>query len=242
MTFNGSVALVTGANRGLGREFVRALQRRGVSRIYAGARNPDSVTVDNIDGVRVIPLRMDVTDPDTVAQAAAVATDVDLLINNAGSSTGSLVVTGDLSQVRLEMDTHYYGTLTVIRAFAPILDANGGGAIVNVLSALSWAVLPTTSAYSAAKSAEWALTNAVRQELAAQGTQVSALHVGYMDTDMTARIDAPKSHPAVIAEFALDAVEAGELEILADETSRTIKQALSAPIEAIYPQFSGARA
>jgi NAD(P)-dependent dehydrogenase (short-subunit alcohol dehydrogenase family) len=228
----GSTALVTGANRGLGRRFAEALLLRGAT-VYAAKRGPELVGLPG-----VTPIQLDITDPESVAGAAAATGDVSLLINNAGSSTGASLLTGPLDDIRLEMETHFFGTLAVTRAFAPQLAAHGGGAILNVLSALSWFSFPASGAYCAAKSAEWSLTNSIRQELAAQGTQVSALHVGYMDTDMTRHVSAPKSDPAAVAQQALDELEAGHAEILADETSRQVRAALSGGVGSLYPQFA----
>jgi NAD(P)-dependent dehydrogenase (short-subunit alcohol dehydrogenase family) len=170
-----------------------------------------------------------------VEAAAKAATGVALVINNAGSFTGVSVTDGSLEDIRLEMETHYFGTLAVSRAFAPQLAHSGGGAILNVLSVLSWLTYPGFSAYSAAKSAQWSLTSALRNELAAQGTQVTALHVGYMNTDMVSSIDAPKSDPAVIAALSLDALEAGAVEILADEGARQTQANLSGGVALLYP-------
>ena len=232
MRIEGSTALVTGANRGLGRRFAEALLLRGAT-VYAAKRGPELVGLPG-----VTPIQLDITDPESVAGAAAATGDVSLLINNAGSSTGASLLTGPLDDIRLEMETHSFGTLAVTRAFAPQLAAHGGGAILNVLSALSWFSFPASGAYCAAKSAEWSLTNSIRQELAAQGTQVSALHVGYMDTDMTRHVSAPKSDPAAVAQQALDELEAGHAEILADETSRQVRAALSGGVGSLYPQFA----
>jgi len=228
----GSTALVTGANRGLGRRFAEALLLRG-ARVYAAKRSPALVDLPG-----VIPIQLDITDAASVAAAAAATGDVSLLINNAGSSTGASLLGGSLDDIRREMDTHFFGTLAVTRAFAPQLAEQGGGTILNVLSALSWFSAPGIGAYCAAKAAEWSLTNSIRQELAEQGTQVSGLHVGYMDTDMTRHISAPKSDPAVVAEQALDELEAGHAEILADERSRKLRAALSGGVESLYPQFA----
>ena len=233
MQINGATALVTGANRGLGRRFAQALLDRGAAKVYAGARDPESVGLPG-----VVPVRLDITDPAQVAAAASLAADVDLLINNAGSSTNAALVDGDLGDVRLEMETHYFGTLSVARAFAPVLAANGGGALVNVLSVLSWTTLPPASAYSAAKAAELSLTNALRLSLADQKTLVTALHVGYMDTDMAAHVDGPKSDPQVIANLALDGVEAGQSEVVADDVSRQVRAALSGPLSLLYPDVA----
>jgi NAD(P)-dependent dehydrogenase (short-subunit alcohol dehydrogenase family) len=232
MEIKGSTALVTGANRGLGRRFAEALLERGAT-VYAAARDPQTIAL-----VGVTPIQLDVTDEASVEAAAQATGDVSLLINNAGSATGASLLSGALADVRLEMDTHFFGTLAVSRAFAPQLAASGGGAILNVLSALSWLSFPDSGAYCAAKSAEWSLTNALRQELAGQGTQVSALHVGFMDTDMTRNVTAPKSDPAKIAALALDELEAGQVEILADEVSRKLRAGLAGGVAALYPQFA----
>ncbi len=223
MQIAGSVALVTGANRGIGRQFVLQLLERGASRVYATARNPALV---DIRGVEVLAL--DITDPASVTAVAAIAGDVTLLIDNAGISTGQDLVTGDLAEIHREMDTHFFGTLSVVRAFAPVLARNGGGAILNVLSALSWFSYPGANAYAAAKAAEWSLTNGIRLELTGQGTQVVALHVGSVDTDMGAGYDGPKVDPADVVAAALDGVEAGHVEVLADDFSAQIKAALAA--------------
>lgn len=233
MQINGATALVTGANRGLGRRITQALLDRGASKVYAAARKPESVDLPG-----VVPVRLDITDPAQVAAAAELATDVNLLVNNAGSATGAAVLDGDLTGVRLEMETHYFGTLSMARAFAPVLAANGGGALVNVLSVLSWFTTSDSAAYSAAKAAELLLTNGLRLGLAEQKTQVTALHVGYMDTDMAARITGPKSDPLVIANLLLDGVEAGQPEVVADDVSRTVRAALSGPLSALYPEVA----
>jgi NAD(P)-dependent dehydrogenase (short-subunit alcohol dehydrogenase family) len=232
MEITGKTALVTGANRGLGRHLAAELRDRGAT-VYAAARNPASVDLPG-----VTPIALDVTDPASVAAAAALAEGVSILINNAGSSTGTSLLTGDLDNVRLELDTHFFGTLAVIRAFAPQLAAQGQSSVLNILSALSWVSFPGSGAYCAAKSAQWSLTNALRQELAAQGTRVSALHVGYMDTDMTRGVTAPKSDPADIARIAIDGIAAGDAEIIADETSKRVLAGLSAGVAGLYPQLA----
>jgi NAD(P)-dependent dehydrogenase (short-subunit alcohol dehydrogenase family) len=163
---------------------------------------------------------------------------VAILVNNAGSQTRSSLLTGDPAAIRLDMDTIFFGTLAVTRAFAPQLAAQGSSAVLNILSGLSWLSIPRAGAYCAAKSAEWSLTNALRLELAPQGTRVTALHVGYMDTDMTRNLDVPKSDPAAIATLAIDAIQAGDAEIIADETSRHVMAGLSAGVSALYPQVA----
>jgi NAD(P)-dependent dehydrogenase (short-subunit alcohol dehydrogenase family) len=216
------VAFVTGANRGLGKQFASQLVARG-AKVYAAARRPETIDVPG-----VVPVQLDITDPESVSQAATVAGDVNVLINNAGVSTGAQLLTGATDDVRLDMETHYFGTLSVTRAFTPIIEANGGGAILNVLSVLSWAHVPAFGAYSAAKAASWAMTDAIRQELAPRGIHVGALHVGFMDTDMAAFVPAEqKIEPSAVAKLALDGLFAGEPEVLADELSRTVKAQLS---------------
>jgi len=232
MEFTGKTALVTGANRGLGRHLAAQLRDRGAT-VYAGARNPASVDLPG-----VTPIALDVTDPASIAAAAAQIHDLAILVNNAGSSTGASLLTGDLNDVRLELDTHFFGTLDVIRAFAPRLAEQGQSAVLNILSALSWVSFPDGGAYCAAKSAEWSLTNALRLELAGQGTRVSGLHVGYMDTDMARGVSAPKSNPADIARIAIDGIAAGDAEIIADDFSKQVLAGLSAGVAGLYPQVA----
>lgn len=224
--------LVTGANRGLGRQFILSLLDRGAGKVYATARRPELIDVPG-----VVPLRLDITDPASVAAAAAAAPDVKIVINNAGISTGANLVTGDLDTIRREMDTHFYGTLNVIRAFAPQL---ADGAILNVLSAISWLAYDGAGAYHAAKAAEWALTNSARLELAPQRTLVTGLHLGAADTDMMAWYDGDKSAPEVIVAAALDGLEAHRPEVLADDWSRQVKAWLSEDPNVIYREAAAA--
>jgi NAD(P)-dependent dehydrogenase (short-subunit alcohol dehydrogenase family) len=232
MQIEGSTAFVTGANRGLGRHLAEQLIRRGAT-VYAGARNPDSVDLPG-----AVPVQIDITDPASVDAAAALTRGVNLLVNNAGTFVGGSLLSAPIDEIRLEMDTHYFGTLAVIRAFAPQLAAAPASAILNVLSVMSWYTTPAMSAYSAAKSAQWSLTNDLRLELAGQGTQVSALHVGYMDTDMARAVDAAKNDPAVVAGLALDGLEAGAIEIVVDELSANVRAGLAGGATALYPQFA----
>jgi NAD(P)-dependent dehydrogenase (short-subunit alcohol dehydrogenase family) len=231
MDISTSTVLVTGANRGFGRALAAELLSRGAT-VYAGARDPDHI---DLPGAK--PIALDITDPDSVTAAVKATGDVTLLVNNAGSSTGADLLAADLADIRLEMDTHYFGTLSVVRAFAPQIAANGGGAILNVLSGLSWVSFPELGAYCAAKSAEWSLTNALRVQLADQGIRVAGLHVGYMDTDMVREVDAAKSNPADIARIAVDGLAAGAYEILADDAARQAQTALAGGVSALYPQL-----
>ncbi|OBB12240.1 short-chain dehydrogenase [Mycolicibacterium setense] len=225
---NNITALVTGANRGLGRHLAAELLARG-AKVYAAARNPDTVDLPG-----AIPIQLDITDPESVRRAAAVADDVTVLVNNAGISTRAQLLTGRIEDIRAEMETHYFGTLNVSREFVPVIEKNGGGAVLNVLSVLSWYHVPTSGAYSAAKSAEWALTDALRTELAPRGIHVAALHVGYMDTDMVSYIPAEqKTDPALVAAQAIAGLLDGRPEILADELSRQVKSQLSRANDAV---------
>ncbi|MGX1543276.1 SDR family oxidoreductase [Streptomyces adustus] len=231
MDISTATVLVTGANRGLGRALAQEFLARGAT-VYAAARRPDLI---DLPGVKAV--RLDITDPASVAAAVEEAGDITVLVNNAGSSTGADLLTGDWDAVRLEMETHYLGTLGVIRAFAPVIESQGGGAVLNVLSALSWISFPAVGAYAAAKSAEWSLTNAVRQQLAPRGISVSGLHVGYMDTDMARHVDGPKADPVDVARAAVGGIASGAVEIVVDDPSRQVQAGLSGGVAALYPQF-----
>ncbi len=231
MQIEGSVALVTGAGRGLGRVFARELVSRGAAKVYGAARDPGSVTEPGVS-----PIALDITDHARVAQVAEQCADVSLLVNNAGVLTRSpLIAAPSMGNARLEMEVSYFGTLAMCRAFAPVLAASGGGALVNMLSIVSFFTNPVNGSYAAAKAAEWALTNGVRIELAHQGTLVVGVHSGFIDTDMTAGIDAPKINPESVARQVSDAVEAGQTEVLADDRTRQVKALLPLDHELIYP-------
>jgi len=231
MKIRGSVALVTGANRGLGLAFSKALLERGAKKVYAAARNPASVTLPG-----VVPVQLDVTNAESIAKLAAELQDVSLLINNAGISQGSGILAADaVARAREEMEANYLGPLAMTQAFAPTLAKQGGGAIINVLSALAWVALPRAATYSASKSAAWGLTNGIRSELKGQGTQVVGLHVGFVDTDLTRAVDAPKEKPEDVIRRTLDGLEAGHTEVLADETSKTLKQNLTNGVYLNWP-------
>ncbi|MFF4456363.1 SDR family oxidoreductase [Streptomyces goshikiensis] len=221
MELKDAVAVVTGANRGLGRHLAAQLAERG-AKVYAAARRPESVDLPG-----VVPLHLDLDDPRSVREAARTAADATLLVNNAGIMTGTPLVAGDWDAVRLEMETNFFGPLAVTRAFAPVIEANRGGAVLNVLSILSWFHPAGVGAYAAAKAAGWAMTDAIREELAPRGIEVTALHVAYMDTDMAARVPAgQKTDPALVAALALDGLAAGAQEVLADDLTRSVRQGL----------------
>jgi NAD(P)-dependent dehydrogenase (short-subunit alcohol dehydrogenase family) len=225
MKIEGCSALVTGANRGLGRAFALALQERGARTVYAGARDPGSVTDPGL-----VPIELDITNPASVGAAAERCADVTLLINNAGVLLrGGLVRSSSMDAARAEMETNYFGTLGMCRAFAPVLarGGGGGGAIVNVLSVLSWATLPGVASYAVSKAAAWSMTNGVRLELREQGTSVIAVHAAFIDTDMAAGVLQPKISPVEVAEQALDAVESGSHVVLADRITHETKAGLA---------------
>jgi NAD(P)-dependent dehydrogenase (short-subunit alcohol dehydrogenase family) len=233
MNIKDATVLVTGANRGLGLVFTRELLARGARKVYAAARDPATITEPGVQ-----PLRLDVTNPDDVAAAAKLASDVTLVINNAGiAQAGGFLAEDSEAVTRRIFETNFYGMLSMSKAFAPVLKANGGGALLNVLSVVSW-VSGAMAAYSASKSAAWSLTNALRLELAGQKTQVTALHMGFVDTDLARDFDAPKSTSEDIVKRALDGLEAGDDEVLADERSVQVKQGLAAARPIYLPQRS----
>ena len=232
MKIENAVALVTGANRGIGLAFARQLLARGARKVYAGARNPVSVTEAGVQA-----LRLDVTKPDDVAAAAELASDVTLVINNAGiAQPGGFLATDSDDVARRLFETNFFAMLRMSKAFAPVLKANGGGALLNVLSVASWVNGGELAAYSASKAAAWSLTNALRNELAAQKTQVLALHMAYVDTDLTRGFDVPKSSPEEIVKRALDGLESGLEEVLADEITAQIKRGMTAARPSYLPQ------
>ena len=223
MNIKGSIALVTGANRGLGQALVRALRDAGCTRVYAAARNPDSITGDRT----IEPVRLDITNAEQVAAAASRCGDVSILINNAGVAAFTpLLGAPSMDNARHEMETNYFGTLAMCRAFAPVLGRNGGGALVNILSVTSWFNAPVQGSYCASKAAAWSLTKAARFELRAQGTLVVGVYAGYIDTGMTAGLTLPKSSPADIAARVIAGIESNTEEILADERAHSVHAAL----------------
>ncbi|MBF9129604.1 SDR family oxidoreductase [Plantactinospora sp. S1510] len=233
MQIENAVVLVTGGNRGLGRAIAAEAVARGARKVYAAARDPRTVT--NPD---VVPLALDVTDPESVAEAARVASDVTVLVNNAASLVNADFLDSDVEEVRREFETNFYGPLRLTRAFVPSIIDNGGGHVLNINSALSW--LGISGSYSASKAALWSMTNSLRLQLLPRGVGVTGLHVGYIDTDMSAHVDAPKISPEDVARQAIDGIEAGAFEVLADETSRRVRGGLSASVDAMYPQLGAA--
>ena len=233
MNINGSVVLVTGGNRGLGKAFVQALLDAGARKVYVGTRQPIETT-----DPRLQPIKLDITNPADIAAAVETCQDVTILLNNAGIGYGGSFLEGtSIDHARAEMETNYLGTLAMSQAFAPILKRNGGGALVNMLSVASWYTSPSLASYSVSKAAEWAMTNGLRVELREQGTLVVGIHAGFVDTDLTAGIDFPKARPADIAAATIAGLLANQEEILADQTSRDVRAALNADPQALNRQM-----
>ncbi len=231
MKLTDATVLITGANRGLGLAFARTALARGARKVYAGARDPSSVTLAG-----VVPIKLDVTNPDDIAAAAHQCSDVTLLINNAGiAATGGFLSDTSVASAQRHFDTNVFGPLRLTQAFAPVLATHGGGAILNVLSIASWINGPLLGVYGMSKSAAWAMTNGTRIELRDQHTQVLALHVSFIDTDLTRGFDVPKLAPDAVVRSALDALEAGASEVLADDLTRQVHAGLSAD-PAVYLQ------
>ncbi|KOV58141.1 SDR family oxidoreductase [Streptomyces sp. MMG1121] len=229
MDIKGSVALVTGANRGIGSAFAQALLAHGAAKVYAGVREPDTFR-----GPGLVPLRLDVTDEEQVTAAARAADDVSIVINNAGVTGGPSLLEGAFDGARREMEVNYFGTWAVSRAFAPVLAAHGGGALVNMLSVASWVANRRFPSYAASKSAQWSLTNAFRLVLREQGTLVVGVHAGYVDTDLAADVDSPKILASEVADKTMTALLHDEPEVLVDEATRNVRAALSGELEALY--------
>src|SRR5256886_8177011 len=231
MSIQGSTVLVTGANRGIGKSFAEALLDRGAKKVYAAVRNVSTIT-----DPRVVPIQLDVTDPDRVAAVARELDDVKVVVNNAGVLHVGVPLSAYLDVARVELETNYLSLVSMTKAFAPVLERNGGGAFVNVLSVFSWVAAPLIATYSASKAAAWSFTNAARIELRRQGTHVVGVHAGPVDTDMTAAIDLEKIPPTIVAASALDALEADEPEAVGGDYRRAVKARLSGEQSTPFPQ------
>jgi NAD(P)-dependent dehydrogenase (short-subunit alcohol dehydrogenase family) len=229
-SLDGRTVLVTGANGGLGEQFVAQALERGARKVYAATRKPRQW-----DDARVQALALDITDPQAVAEAAALAADVDLLVNNAAIAPANDSLSGNEEELRRIFETNFFGTLRLANAFAPVLASHGGGTILNILSAAAWIGLGT--GYTVSKAAMWSATNGLRFQLQEQNTQVIGLLVGMVDTPMSARWDVPKVTAASVVSQAYDGVADGAMEILADETTRGLKSMLSVKGEELYPKL-----
>ena len=229
MKLEDSVALVTGGNRGIGEAFVRALLAAGARKVWVGARDPAAAAhlADEAPG-RVVPIRLDVTRPEQIDEAARACGDVSILINNAGAFLNQRLIGAEtLAAAREEMEVNYFGPLGLARAFAPILARNGGGAIVNVLSSGGLVAVPAMGGYSPSKFAGRAATTCIRAELAAQNTQVTALIVGSVDTRMAAHVAGRKEKPSDIAAAGLNAIRRGVDEVDTDIMAIEVRASLA---------------
>ncbi|MGB8386361.1 SDR family oxidoreductase [Mycobacterium sp.] len=226
VNIKGSTVVVTGGQRGLGKAVVEELLRREAAKVYATARAP-RLSEDH----RVVSIPLDVTDQDSVAALANTASDANIVINNAGTFGAPKLLSSDIGEVRAVFETNYFGALRVAKAFAPILADNGGGALVDIHSVLSW--VGGFGGYGDSKAAFWSATNSLRIELEKQGTVVTGVHLGYTDTDMVSEFDVPKNDPRQVAREIVDGIERGDAEVLADDGTRFIKAALSGPVEAL---------
>ncbi|HET6389386.1 SDR family oxidoreductase [Hyphomicrobium sp.] len=234
MKIRGATVFVTGANRGIGLAFAKEAVSMGAAKVYAGMRKTQGFSVPGI-----VPVPIDVTNAESVRRAAAQCGDVSIVVNNAG--IGALV--SDALDERVEavardmMEVNLYGIIRVTQAFAPILAGKPESAIINVLSDVSWRAAPVLTSYAASKAAAWSFTNNARIALKAQNTAVVGVHVGFVDTDLTAGFDVPKMDPSDVARKAYRVLEAGGSEVLADEGSVKLKASLSAARpEYIYPE------
>lgn len=236
MNIAGSTVLVTGASGGLGAALCDQFLGRGAASVYAAARDVSRVQVPG-----AIPVQVDITDPESVGELASRCQDVDIVLNNAGTAhTDDLFAASGPEAARLDMSVNYFGTLAMTRAFAPVLAGNGGGALVNVLSVVAWFSSPARWSYAASKAAAWSLTNATRVALRPQGTLVTGVFASWIDTSMAADVDGAKAAPSDVAGQIIDAVESGAEEVLADQRTRDIKQALPDDLNLIYPDVEKA--
>jgi NAD(P)-dependent dehydrogenase (short-subunit alcohol dehydrogenase family) len=229
-SFENATVLVTGANGGLGRQFVKQALERGATKVYATARTPRVW-----DDPRVVAIQLDVTNEASILAAVQQTADTTIVVNNAGILAAAGVINSSIAEIRTVFETNVFGAIAVAQAYAPVLAKNGGGALLNVHSVLSW--LAVGGGYSASKAAFWSATNTMRLELASQGTLVVGLHLGYADTPMTEGFEVEKADPADVVHAAFDGVASGALEVLSDEMSRAVKGNLSAPIEVMYPDL-----
>src|SRR5215470_17112785 len=216
MNLSGSVALVTGANRGLGARLVAELLSAGAAKVYATARTPGTVTAAD---PRVQPLTLDVTDPASVTAAAAAASDVTVLVNNAGVLAFGSALEGDLASFERDLRTNYLGTLRVTRAFAPALERNAPAAVVNILTLIALAPVGPMAGYSASKAAAHSITQALRAELRDRGITVLGAYPGGIDTEMLAGVEAAKAPPEAVAERIIASLTAGQTVVFPDDAS-----------------------
>ena len=225
MTLNDKTVLITGANRGIGKALVEGLLGKDVKRIYAAAR--DTSSLPNFGDTRVVPLELDITNPEQVRNAANVAADVDLLINNAGVLSAGSLVSARKADLEYDMNVNYYGTLDMIREFVPVLEGKPDAGIVNVVTIAAFVSFPALGGYSASKSALWSASQGLRIELAPKGIAVQTVNPGPIDTDMARDLDMDKTSPEQTATNILAGIEAGSGDIFPDGASEGMFNAWS---------------
>ena len=239
MKIQSATALVTGANRGIGHAFANALLQAGVKKVYATARNINSLkAVAALDATRVIPLQLDITDQNLVNALPAKAPDVNLLINNAGVLAFGSILDVPTETIANQFNTNFYGSLNMARAFVPVIEQNNGGAIVNVLTVVALASMPGLAAYNASKAASWSMTQSLRASVAEKGITVHAVFPGPVDTAMAAEVDFDKTSPADVAAAVLAGIEADQEDIFPDPMSTQVYAAWKQDHKAIEKQFA----
>ena len=239
MNITSKTALVTGANRGIGKALVEALLRAGAGKVYAAARNSDQLAATvALDPIRVIPIRLDIADPTQIGTAATIADDVEILINNAGVLDFGTAIDIPIAAIERNFTVNVFGTLGMARAFAPVIERNGGGAIANLLSVVSFASMPGLAGYNASKAALWSLTQSLRGTLAPRGISVHGVFPGPVDTDMAAAIDITKTSPAEVAQAIIEGLTSNAEDIFPDPMSRAVYAAWSQDHKAVEHQFA----
>jgi NAD(P)-dependent dehydrogenase (short-subunit alcohol dehydrogenase family) len=239
MQIKDAAALVTGANRGIGLELVKALIDAGVGKVYAGGRKLDSLeAVQSLDRKRIVPLHLDVTNDQMVQDAAKAASDVTILMNNAGVLDFGSIVDAPLDAVRRNFETNFYGMLKMARAFAPVIECNGGGAIVNILTLVALASMPGLAVYNASKAAAWSMTQSLRASLAGRKVAVLGVFPGAVDTDMLKGVEMPKTPPSDVAAAVVRGLIGGQEDIFPDPMSSSLYEAWKKDHKAVERQFS----
>jgi NAD(P)-dependent dehydrogenase (short-subunit alcohol dehydrogenase family) len=239
MKLQNATVLVTGANRGIGRAFVETLLNAGVQKVYATARDRSSLeALTALDSTRIIPLQVNVTDRNLVSQLTKQAPDVNLLINNAGVLSFGNILETPIEAIHQQFDVNFYGTLNMARAFVPVLERNGGGAIVNLLTLVALASMPGLAAYNASKAAAWSMTQSLRASVADKNIAVYGVFPGAVDTDMLAGIDMAKTSPADIVTAVLQGIETNQEDIFPDPMSTQLYAAWKQDHKAVEKQFA----
>lgn len=240
MKIQNSIAVVTGANRGVGRALVDALLKAGAAKIYATARTDEGLKALAAIDPKVVPLPLEVTDPSQVAALAEKTTDATLLINNAATISFGGALEADPGTISANLEVNLFGPLNLARAFAPGLQANGGGAILNMLTLLSLASMPSITPYNISKAAAWSMTLSLRAELAPKNITVHSVFPGAIDTDMLAGVEMDKASPADVARAIIAGVDAGEEDIFPDAMAREVYANWRKDHKQVEKQFAAA--